>query len=115
MSQTVTVVIEKSAADSEDNGQHHLTFLSSFFEKNPDWTPEKVQEKDLFFLLDTLKLGTFFHSERGPAWKIVSKKTGNVVHEEFWLNGNRVTDAEQVKKMKHDLDFSEQVNDIINN
>lgn len=114
MSSTVKATITQTSDGQSVPVNHLIQFNSKFFEDNPSIKPEELNNYSLFKLLSEYKLGTYFHNETGPSWQIVDTKNNKVVHEEFWLNGNRVTDEEQIKKMKHDQQFSKAVDSLIN-
>lgn len=73
------------------------------------------------FVMDLAKekeVGKYFHNTKGVAYGAAYKKhdTGDldVKHAEYWINGRRLLDEGEIKKIIHDTNFNEKVDDLIN-
>lgn len=92
-----------------------MSVLSTFFQKNPDMTVEKVASTEME-LKDILKppyeMGKSLHNPKEPALRLL--QGDKEVHKEYWINGKRLTEEEAVK-LEHDTTFGKKVQDLINN
>jgi hypothetical protein len=67
--------------------------------------PEDVSYEQL---MTDHQMASYLHNPHGPAIKIL--RNG---YEEYWLDGKKCSE-EIEKKIKHDLKFNDELNDIIN-
>lgn len=71
------------------------------------------------FVLELAKekeLGTYFHNPRGVAYGAAKRKPNGdleILHGEYWLNGKRIIEESEIKRLIHNK-FSETANSIIN-
>lgn len=73
------------------------------------------------FVMDFAKekeVGKYFHNPKGIAYGAAYKKHGtgelDVKHAEYWINGRRLLEETEIKKVIHDANFVEKANNLIN-
>lgn len=71
---------------------------------------EKINAHDLFV---DHKINMYFHNPNGPALINLNVQEGDPEREEYFLNGQLV-EPDTVKKMKHNKDFNEKIDTILN-
>jgi len=73
------------------------------------------------FVMDLAKekeVGKYFHNTKGVAYGAAYKKhaTGelDIKHAEYWINGRRLLEESEIKKVIHDHNFNEKADSLIN-
>lgn len=73
------------------------------------------------FVMDLAKekeVGKYFHNTKGVAYGAAYKKhaTGelDIKHAEYWINGRRLLEESEIKKVIHDASFNEKADTLIN-
>jgi len=73
------------------------------------------------FVMDLAKekeVGKYFHNTKGIAYGAAYKKhdTGEleIKHPEYWINGRRLLEESEIKKIIHDANFNEKADNLIN-
>ncbi len=73
------------------------------------------------FVMDLAKekeVGKYFHNTKGIAYGAAYKKhaTGEleIKHPEYWINGRRLLEESEIKKIIHDANFNEKAETLIN-
>jgi len=73
------------------------------------------------FVMDLAKekeVGKYFHNTKGVAYGAAYKKhaTGelDIKHAEYWINGRRLLEESEIKKVIHDANFNEKADSLIN-
>ena len=73
------------------------------------------------FVMDLAKekeVGKYFHNTKGIAYGAAYKKhaTGEleIKHPEYWINGRRLLEESEIKKIIHDANYNEKADKLIN-
>lgn len=73
------------------------------------------------FVMDLAKekeVGKYFHNTKGIAYGAAYKNhaTGEleIKHPEYWINGRRLLEESEIKKIIHDANFNEKAENLIN-
>lgn len=73
------------------------------------------------FVMDLAKekeVGKYFHNTKGIAYGAAYKKHGTgeleIKHPEYWINGRRLLEESEIKKIIHDSAFNEKADALIN-
>jgi hypothetical protein len=92
-----------------------------------DFLKEKLKNKAIDdvvelqdFVLDLAKekeVGKYFHNTKGVAYGAAYKYHDGRMeykHEEYWINGKRILDEKEIKKIIHDSNFNDKATALIN-
>ncbi len=85
--------------------------------KGQDINDYEALEKFVLELAKEKEVGKYFHNNKGPAYGAMYKHADGKVemkHEEFWMNGKRILEENEIKKIIHDSNFSDKANTLIN-
>lgn len=73
------------------------------------------------FVMDLAKekeVGKYFHNTKGVAYGAAYKKHADgdmeVKHAEYWINGRRLLEESEIKKVIHDAAYNEKADKLIN-
>lgn len=90
----------------EKDGIHRISVKKEFLATLPD-KPENIM---LYELFENYNIQKFFHNPVGPA--LVNLKFPGV-SEEYFINGEHITDEEQVAKIKHNNAFNQNFDQML--
>jgi hypothetical protein len=112
-------------SDLEDKRFHldHVVMEKFFADHN--LTEEEALAKPMLEIMGSpFNMGTYLHSATGPAYVLIVKEDctdakgnkltkGQVVHEQYWFEGKRLTGAEE-SEFIHSLRFGKKFQDLVN-
>lgn len=111
-------------SEKRDKDGYDLIVFANF---KKDFIKEKLKNKEVDdiiniqdFVLDLAKekeIGKYFHNTKGVAYGAAYKHNDGKMeykHEEYWMNGKRILDEKEIKKIIHDSNFNEKAETIIN-